>query len=184
MLNYGVHLLKQIKQKKAMTTIDFSKELIKMEDSLERFALSLTSNREEAKDLLQETYLKALVYQDKFQEYTNLKAWAYTIMKNTFINNYRKMLRENTTIDHSKDLFILNSSRVTTPEGPDSTYSFKEINKAVNELEDEFRIPFQMHTEGFKYKEIADKLNLKIGTVKSRIFFTRKKLMESLKDFE
>lgn len=166
-----------------MTAVEFSNELIKMEDSLERFALSLTSNRDEAKDLLQETYLKALVYRDKFQEFTNLKAWAYTIMKNTFINNYRKAVRENTTMDHTKDLFLLNNSRSTSMEGPDSQYSFKEINKAVNALEDEFRIPFQMHTEGYKYKEIADKLNLKIGTVKSRIFFTRKKLMESLKDY-
>ena len=166
-----------------MTAMEFNNELINMEDSLERFALSLTSNREEAKDLLQETYLKALTYRDKFQEFTNLKAWAYTIMKNTFINNYRKAVRENTTVDNTKDLYYLNNSKESYLERPDSEFSTKEITKAIETLDDDFKIPFQMHTEGFKYKEIADHLELKIGTVKSRIFFTRKKLMEALKDY-
>lgn len=163
--------------------MEFNNELINMEDSLERFALSLTSDRDEAKDLLQETYLKALTYRDKFQEFTNLKAWAYTIMKNTFINNYRKAVRENTTVDNTKDLYYLNNSKESHLIKPDSEYSYKEISKAIEALDDEFKVPFKMHTEGFKYKEIADKLDLKIGTVKSRIFFTRKKLMESLKDY-
>ena len=166
-----------------MTAIEFSNQLISMEDSLERFALSLTSNREEAKDLLQETYVKAIIYKDKFEEYTNLKAWTYTIMKNTFINNYRKSKRENTTVDNTKDLYYLNNHKESQLMQPESEYSLQELTKAVNSLEDEFRIPFLMHTEGFKYKEIAEELNLKIGTVKSRIFFTRKKLMEMLKDY-
>jgi len=166
-----------------MTAMEFNNELINMEDSLERFALSLTSNREEAKDLLQETYLKALTYRDKFQEFTNLKAWAYTIMKNTFINNYRKAVRENTTVDGTKDLYYLNNSKESYLINPDSEFSYKEINKAIEALDNDFKVPFRMHTEGFKYKEIAEKLDLKIGTVKSRIFFTRKKLMESLKDY-
>ena len=166
-----------------MTAMEFNNELISMEDSLERFAMSLTSNREEAKDLLQETYLKALTYRDKFQEFTNLKAWAYTIMKNTFINNYRKAVRENTTVDSTKDLYYINNSKESKLVKPDSEYQVKEINKAIRQLDDEFRVPFMMHTEGFKYKEIAEKLDLKIGTVKSRIFFIRKKLMESLKDY-
>lgn len=167
-----------------MTTMEFNTKLISLEDNLERFALSLTSNREEAKDLLQETYLKALTYSDKFVEFTNLKAWAYTIMKNTFINNYRKSVRENTTVDSTKDLFLLNNSKESQLVRPDSEFAYKEINKAVDSLEDEFKIPFRMHTEGFKYKEIAETLGLKIGTVKSRIFFTRKKLMEALQDYK
>ncbi len=154
-----------------------------MEVNLERFAMSLTSNREEAKDLLQETYLKALTYRDKFQEFTNLKAWAYTIMKNTFINNYRKSVREKTTVDNTKDLYYLNNSKESGFVKPDSEYQLKELNKAIEKLDADFKLPFQMHTEGYKYKEIANELNLKIGTVKSRIFFTRKKLMESLKDY-
>ena len=167
-----------------MTAMEFNNALINMEDSLERFALSLTSNREEAKDLLQETYLKALTYREKFVEFTNLKAWAYTIMKNTFINNYRKAVRENTTVDNTKDLYYLNNSKESHLERPDSEYSIQEINKAIDKLDDDFKVPFRMHTEGYKYKEIADKLDLKIGTVKSRIFFTRKKLMDSLEDYK
>lgn len=166
-----------------MTIIEFNNQLISMEDSLERFALSLTSNREEAKDLLQETYVKALIYKDKFEEYTNLRAWTYTIMKNTFINNYRKSKRENTAVDNTKDLYYLNNQKESQLMQPESEFSFKELNKAVNTLNDDFRIPFLMHTEGYKYKEIAKELNLKIGTVKSRIFFTRKKLMDILEDY-
>ena len=158
--------------------MEFNNKLISMEDSLERFALSLTSNREEAKDLLQETYLKALTYRDKFVEFTNLKAWAYTIMKNTFINNYRKAVRENTTVDNTKDLFYLNNAKESSLVRPDSEYAFKEINKAIEALEDEFRIPFRMHTEGFKYKEIAEILRCNENAVKIKIFRALKKLKE------
>jgi len=167
-----------------MTTMEFSNKLISMENRLERFALSLTANREEAKDLLQETYLKALSSKDKFIEFTNFEAWAYTIMKNTFINNYRKAVRQNTIVDTTKDLYYLNNSKESTFVKPDSTMQQKEINKHINNLQDELKVPFLMHTRGFKYKEIAEELDLKIGTVKSRIFFTRKKLMESLADYK
>ena len=167
-----------------MTTVEFNKKLISMEDRLERFAISLTANREEAKDLLQETYLKALSSKDKFIEFTNFEAWAYTIMKNTFINNYRKAVRQNTIVDTTKDLYYLNNSKESQHVKPDSTVQQKEINKHIDHLQDELKVPFLMHTQGYKYKEIAEKLDLKIGTVKSRIFFTRKKLMESLADYK
>ena len=167
-----------------MTTMDFNNKLISVEQRLERFALSLTSNREEAKDLLQETYLKALSSRDKFTEFTNFEAWAYTIMKNTFINNYRKAVRQNTIIDTTNDLHYLNNSKGSCIIKPDSTLQHKEIYKHIDRLQDELKVPFIMHTMGFKYKEIAEELDLKIGTVKSRIFFTRKKLMDSLSDYK
>ena len=167
-----------------MTALEFNHQLISLEDKLSRFALSLTANKDDAKDLLQETLYKAIVYRDQFEQYTNLKAWTYTIMKNTFINNYRRSVRQNTTFDNTKDLFFLNQNKDTMTVSPDSALSAQQINKIIDSLEDEFKIPFKMHTEGYKYKEIAQKLNLKIGTVKSRIFFTRKKLMDSLKDYE
>lgn len=167
-----------------MTIIEFNHQLITIEDKLARFALSLTSNREDAKDLLQETMLKAITYREQFVNTTNLKAWTYTIMRNTFINNYRRTVRQKTAFDNTKDLYFLNQNKDTVNVGPDSLYSTREITKVIDKLEDEFKIPFKMHAEGFKYKEIAQKLNLKIGTVKSRIFFTRKKLMSSLRDFQ
>jgi len=164
--------------------MEFNHKLISLEPNLERFAISLTSDREKAKDLLQDTFMKAIMYRDKFEAFTNLKAWTFTIMKNTFINNYRRAVRENTTMDNTKDLYYINKPRDFGYDSPESDLSVKEIRKAIDKLEDEFRVPFEMHNAGFKYKEIADELNLKIGTVKSRIFFTRKKLMDSLKDYE
>ncbi len=167
-----------------MTEIEFTHKILSLEDNLERFALSLTADRDEAKDLLQETYLKAITHRDKFEEYTNLKAWIYTIMKNTFINNYRKAVRENTTIDTTKDLYYLNNAKTSSMPHPDSDFRTQEIKSQIEALDDDFKIPFKMHTQGYKYKEIADHLDLKIGTVKSRIFFTRKKLMEALADYK
>jgi RNA polymerase sigma-70 factor (ECF subfamily) len=165
-----------------MSTAEFNTALIELEPNLERFAYSLTANPEDARDLLQETYLKALTYKDKFEENTNIKAWTFTIMKNTFINNYRKAVKQRTTFDSSDNQFLINGR--TYDEGPESNYSHSEITRKVSELGDDFRIPFQMHTSGYKYKEIAEKLNLKIGTVKSRIFFSRQKLMSALPDYQ
>jgi RNA polymerase sigma-70 factor (ECF subfamily) len=101
-------------------------------------------------------------------------------MKNTFINNYRRLVKSNTTFDHTDDLYYLNLNRESGFENPESSVSAKEIEKHIEQLDDDFRVPFQMHLQGYKYKEIADNLGLKIGTVKSRIFFTRKRLMSSL----
>ena len=167
-----------------MTSHEFSDNLVKMKDHMERFAFSLTFDKEEAKDLIQETYLKALTYKDKFVDYTNLKAWVFTIMKNIFINNYRKSVRVNTIVDSTKDLLFLNNTKESKYVLPDSEFSFNEISQMIDNLENEFKIPFTMHNEGYKYQEIAENLNLKIGTVKSRIFFTRKKLIENLVDYQ
>jgi len=166
-----------------MTQYEFNNNLIGMKTNLQRFAMSLTSDRDTALDLVQDTYLKAITYKDKFVDYTNLKAWVFTIMKNTFINNYRRNVKENTIIDGTQDLYYINQPHDKGFISPESKYSEGEIEKAINSLSDEFRIPFRMHVEGYKYKEIADELNLKIGTVKSRIFFTRQKLMLMLKDY-
>jgi RNA polymerase sigma factor (sigma-70 family) len=167
-----------------MTAMEFNYQLTNLSSNLERFALSLTTNSEDAKDLLQETFAKAITYRDKFEDNTNLKAWTFTIMKNTFINNYRRAVKAHTTFDNTDDLYYLNLNKETTFETPDSQFSVKEIQKSIDELDNEFKIPFLMHTQGYKYKEIADTLDLKIGTVKSRIFFTRKKLMEKLKGYD
>lgn len=166
-----------------MSNKQFSSELLNLRSSLQSFAMSLTSDPVEAEDLTQETFFKAFKYQNQYEENTNLKAWTFTIMKNTFINNYRKFVRQNTAVDTTKDLYYLNTSQELNNEGPESDYGLQEITKAIASLEDEYRRPFEMHVEGFKYKEIADELQLPIGTVKSRIFFTRKKLMRILGDY-
>ncbi len=167
-----------------MTVIEFNHQLLSIRESLKAFAYSLTNNQEDAEDLVQDTYLKAITYREKFDPGTNLKAWAYTIMKNTFINNYRRNVRQNAFFDRSDDLYYLNSKSKYDGESPDSLLRAKEIQKGIRQLSDEHRIPFLMHTRGYKYKEIAEKMGLSIGTVKSRIFFSRKKLMDLLKDYQ
>lgn len=166
-----------------MTAIEFNHKLVNLQPNLSYFATMLTSNHEEANDLVQDTFLKAIVNKEKFRPNTNLKAWTYTIMKNTFINNYRRRIKSNTIIDTTEDLYYLNNSRRSGEESPESKISVKEIIKGIEKLEAEHRKPFEMHFQGYKYKEIADLLDLSIGTVKSRIFFTRKKLMKSLKEY-
>ena len=166
-----------------MTMMEFSDQLVRHEELLTRFALKLTANRDDAKDLLQDTFLKALTYRKHFEDSTNLRAWTYTIMKNTFINNYRKSQRHNTISDSNKDLFFLAQNKDTVNVDPESAFYEKEINRAIDQLDNEYKVPFKMHHQGYKYKEISDILGLKIGTVKSRIFFTRKKLAESLEGY-
>jgi len=161
-----------------MTAIEFSYQLNNLEGKLYHFAHILTSNTEDAKDLLQDTMLKAITHRNQFIESTNLQAWTYTIMKNTFINNYRRNVRHRTLFDRADDLFFLNKN--ISHSSPDTAYSVKELNQFINNLKDELKLPFKMHLDGYKYKEIADRLDLNIGTVKSRIYFARQKLMKAL----
>ena len=165
------------------SSLDFQKDLVSVQDELFRFAFKLTANREEANDLLQETSLKALDNEDKFLPETNFKGWMYTIMRNIFINNYRKVVREQTYVDQTDNLYHLNLPQDSGFESTEGAYDLKEMRRVVNALPAEYRVPFSMHVAGFKYREIAEKLDLPLGTIKSRIFFTRQKLQEELKDF-
>jgi RNA polymerase sigma factor (sigma-70 family) len=163
-----------------MTAIEFSYQLTSIHDNLSRFARSLTMNREDAMDLLQDTMLKALRSRDQFVDNTNFRAWTFTIMKNTFINNYRRHAHQRTIFDRTPDLHYLSQNKDTFYDVPDSQYSAKELNKLIDSLGDEYRTPLKMHIAGYKYKEISDDLNLNLGTVKSRIFFARQKLMRAV----
>ncbi|MFA0961543.1 RNA polymerase sigma factor [Roseivirga sp. BDSF3-8] len=166
-----------------MTALEFSYSINKMCRSLKPFALKLTKDMEEANDLLQETVLKAFTNRDKFTDGTNLKAWLYTIMKNTFITNYQRMVRRNTFIDTTDNLHYINSSNNTTDNLAYSSFALKDINDAIKSLDDAYRTPFMMHFRGFKYHEIADKLEIPIGTVKNRIHIARKELKGQLKNY-
>lgn len=148
------------------------------------FALKLSGNRDDAEDLLQETTLKAIRNKEKYVSNVNLKGWLFTIMRNIFINEYRRAAVRNTTVDNTEDSYFLNLPQDSGFATPDGAYSLIEIQKAIDSFKDDYRIPFTMHVAGFKYKEIAEKMNLPIGTVKSRIFFARKQLAENLKEFK
>lgn len=166
-----------------MRTATFTQDIVSIQEELRGFALKLTADYEDANDLLQETTLKALVGEDKYEAETNFKGWIYTIMRNIFINNYRKTLRDQTYVDKTDNHYYLNSGIAIETDSTEGAYDAKEMRNIVNTLPKEYRVPFSMFVAGFKYREIADKLNLPLGTVKSRIFFTRQKLQEALKDF-
>lgn len=166
-----------------MTTIQFQNTLTGLENKMFYFALSLTSNSDKAHDLVQETYLKALTYQSKFSSDTNLMAWVYTIMKNTFINEYRRNVKAKATLGCQTGRLQISFSKDDFYPSVESIHSEKEIYKKIALLEVEFREPFQLFLKGYKYKEIAEMLYLPLGTVKSRIFFTRKKLCRCLSDY-
>lgn len=159
------------------------KNLLGVQEELLRFAYKLTADREEANDLLQETSLKALDNEDKYIPDTNFKGWMYTIMRNIFINNYRKIVRDQTFVDHTDNLYHLSMPQDSGFDSTEGAYDMKEIHRIVGLLPKEYRIPFAMHVSGFKYREIAEKLGLPLGTVKSRIFFTRQRLQGQLRDF-
>jgi RNA polymerase sigma-70 factor (ECF subfamily) len=166
-----------------MTALEFSYTVDKLSVSLKPFALRLTRDMEDANDLLQETLLKAFSNREKYTDGTNLKAWMYTIMKNTFITNYQRMVRKNTFIDTTDNMHYINSSSNAIENSAYGKFAMKDIKKAIENLDDAYKVPFMMHFQGFKYHEIADRLNIPIGTVKNRIHIARKELKYKLKNY-
>ncbi len=154
-----------------------------LQANLLNFAFMLTSNRDNAYDLLQDTTLKALDNESKYVDNTNFKGWVFTIMRNIFINNYRRISRSATVVDQTEDLYHLNLSQDSGLETPEGSFCAAEITDAINSFSDDYRIPFSMHVAGYKYDEIAKEMGLPLGTVKSRIFFARKKLQERFADY-
>ncbi|TVR87401.1 MAG: RNA polymerase sigma factor [Saprospirales bacterium] len=163
-----------------MSSIEFHNKFQELSNMLNAFAYNLTKNVEEAKDLYQETAFRALTNRDKFRPGTNFKAWLFTIMKNIFINNYRKKTKANTIFDSTDNMYYINSGGPAINNGAESNIMMDELVKMVDELDNNIRMPFEMYFEGYKYQEIADHLDLPLGTVKSRIFFARKALKEKI----
>ena len=154
-----------------------------LQSNMLNFALMLTSNREDAADLLQDTTLKVLDNQEKYTENTNFKGWVFTIMRNIFINNYRRASRAATVVDTTDDLYHLNLSQDSGIDSPEESYTASEITDAIDSFDDKFRLPFSMYVAGWKYNEIAEKMNLPLGTVKSRIFTARQELQKRFADY-
>jgi RNA polymerase sigma factor (sigma-70 family) len=163
-----------------MSTIEFNDILLNNADYLKPFAIVLTRDSESAKDLLQETMYRALANREKYHVGTNIKAWLYTIMRNIFINDYRRKARQNNVFYHSSEDFLLNYSTATITNPAETNLAVKDIQQAVNQLPDIFRKPFLFYFEGYKYNEIADLLSEPLGTIKSRIHFARKLLKEQV----
>ncbi|HNP53040.1 MAG TPA: RNA polymerase sigma factor [Ferruginibacter sp.] len=163
-----------------MAALDFDQQLVSNADFLRPFAFTLTRDNETAKDLLQETLFRALANKEKYHVGTNVKAWLYTIMRNIFINDYRRKARQNTIFDNTPNDFLLNYNQQTVANTAEMQIKLKEIHQAIQNLPVIFKQPFQLYFDGYKYNEIADILNEPLGTIKSRIHFARKLLKEEI----
>jgi len=159
-----------------MSTVEFNQMLVNNAEFLKPFAITLTRDSEAAKDLFQETLYRALANKDKYSVGTNIKAWLYTIMRNIFINNYRRKVKQNTIFDSTPNDFLINQTQSVVANNAESTLRLKDIQEAVHNLPQIFRNPFLLYFDGFKYHEIADMLSEPLGTIKSRIHFARKLL--------
>src|SRR3954453_5169179 len=166
-----------------MSTIEFNQMLLANAEFLRPFAITLTRDNETAKDLFQETLYRALANKEKYNVGTNIKAWLYTIMRNIFINNYRRKSKHNVVLDNTPNDFLLNNNQVTVANEAISNINSKEIQEAIFNLPDIFKNPFLLYYDGFKYHEIADMLHEHLGTIKSRIHFARKLLKAHIERF-
>jgi RNA polymerase sigma factor (sigma-70 family) len=163
-----------------MSGLEFNQLLLQNADFLKPFAVNLTRDTEAANDLYQETLYKALANRDKYNVGTNIKAWLFTIMRNIFINNYRRKAKQKTIFDNTPNEFLINQKQATVSNEAESDMRIKEINAAIQGLPEIFRTPFLLYFDGYKYNEIADVLHEPLGTIKSRIHFARKLLKEQI----
>ena len=163
-----------------MTALEFTYQIGTFSKFLRPFALRLTKDGDDANDLVQDTLVKAFTNRDKYQDGTNLKAWLFTIMKNTFITQYQRMVRRNTFIDTTDNLHFINSMESLQENTAVNSFISEDIQSAMAKLDSMYRVPFMMYFEGFKYHEIAEELDLPIGTVKNRIFMARRDLKNHL----
>ena len=160
----------------------FKERLLALQSNLFSFAYKLTTDSEEAYDLLQDTTLKALDNESRYTDNSNFKGWLFTIMRNIFINNYRRSVRERSLEETTEDLYQLNFQQPSSST-PDGSYAVNEINEIINSFSEDYRQPFSLYVAGYKYEEIAEILDIPLGTVKSRIFTTRQKLRSILHDY-
>lgn len=167
-----------------MTKIEFNTMVMRQTSSLKMYALHFTRDADDANDLVQDTILKAITYYNKFKEGTNLKGWLYTIMKNTFINNYRRFVKISSFVTKSDEISSANLVFSSTKNQGESKFVIDDIKQALGKLPKEYYIPFTMYFEGHKYHEIAEHLVIPIGTVKTRIHVARKILKKCLKPYD
>jgi RNA polymerase sigma-70 factor (ECF subfamily) len=164
-----------------MENVTLSDQICSHRSCLERFAMKFTKDVEDANDLVQDTIIKAIRYHDKYVQGTNVKAWLYTIMKNTFINDYRRVSKRNSIIETSEDLSSYQLHKSAANNQSENKFVMDDINKALKALSEVYSVPFLRYFEGYKYHEIAEELNVPLGTVKTRIHVARQELKSQLK---
>lgn len=167
-----------------MNRIEFNTMVIRQSESLKAYARNFTRDQDDANDLVQDTLLKAVTYFKNFKEGTNLKGWLYTIMKNTFINNYRRVVKTNSFITKEEEITSANLVVSATKNRGENKFVMEDINYALSSLSEDYYVPFTMYFEGYKYHEISDHLNIPIGTVKTRIHVARKVMKKTLNAYK
>ena len=167
-----------------MSGIEFNQLMITNADHLKPFALSLTRDNDSARDLFQETIYRAMVNKDKYNPGTNLKAWMYTIMRNIFINDYRKKARHKTIFDNTPNEALIDYNQNKYVNEAEANIKMKEISKMINSLPEIFKVPFKMYFDGYRYNEISELLEEPLGTIKSRIHFARKLLKAQINRYD
>lgn len=166
-----------------MTSQEFQNQLDALTPALRSFSFNFVRTSDDADDLVQETLLKALMNQNKFREDVNFRAWLFRIMRNTFINQYKRSKKVRYDLDMTNEAepaTRLPDLNTTTPE---QLTSINEIKGAIATVKDELRIPFELFIKGFKYREIAESLAMPIGTIKNKIFLARQELHNKLSDY-
>ena len=164
-----------------MENLILNSEICKHQSCLETFAMKFTADIEDANDLVQDTLIKAIRYHAQYQDGTNLRAWLYTIMRNTFINDYRQRQRRRGLMDVTDDITSDKLVKSASNNLGENVFLMEDINKALKNLQPEYSTPFLKYFEGYKYHEIAEELQIPIGTVKTRIHFARQILKGKLK---
>lgn len=167
-----------------MTKYEFDTLVLEQSDSLKLYAKKFTNDYEDANDLVQDTLLKAVTYFNNFREGTNLKGWLYTIMKNTFINNYRRIVKTNSFITKEDEISNSNLNLSASKNQGENKFVMEDINLALSKLSEDYYVPFSMYFEGYKYHEISEHLDIPIGTVKTRIHIARKVMKKSLSTYK
>ncbi|PPK99122.1 RNA polymerase sigma factor [Parapedobacter indicus] len=163
-----------------MNKIEFNTKVVQEVGSLSSYAFYFTRDEENANDLVQDTILKAFSYYNKFKEGTNLQAWLYTILKNTFINYYRRKVKTNSIILKSDTISSSDLFKSSLRNNAESKFVMEDIERALSKLAEEYYYPFSMYYEGYKYHEIAAYFQIPIGTVKTRIHVARQLLKKKL----
>lgn len=164
-----------------MENASLNLQICNLRPSLDRFAFQFTNDVEDANDLVQDTFIKAMRFHTLFKHNSNLKAWLYMIMRNTFINDYRKKVRKNALIQTTEDLSSYELSKGATRNQGENKFIMDDIKQALARLIPDHSVPFLRCFEGYKYHEIAKELSIPIGTVKTRIYLARQALKKQLK---
>lgn len=164
-----------------MNNMTFTTQICGYRPSLMQFAIKFTGNNDDADDLVQDTMIKAIRYEKLYKEGTNLRAWLFTIMKNTFINNYRSLVKKTSVVVPGEVLLAYPLPSHASRNQCEAKFIKEDINKALMNLLPVYSVPFLRYFEGYKYHEIALELNIPIGTVKTRIHVARRMLQANLK---